>query len=107
MVPPGRCPRLQRLGGRLRTPRPGYDPRRGGGWQPESGRFCGAKSSRPAGWSWLQRHNGMKLAIILEEAHAQFALEYDDTLGRKNRMRLEASTYLNAIREARSFLGIN
>jgi hypothetical protein len=49
----------------------------------------------------------MKLAIIVEEAHAQFALEYDDTLGRKNRMRLEASTYLNAIREARSFLGIN
>jgi hypothetical protein len=49
----------------------------------------------------------MKLAIILEEAHAQFALEYDDTLGRKNRMRLDASTYLNAIREARSFLGIN
>ena len=49
----------------------------------------------------------MKLAIILDEGSDQFALEYEDTLGRKNRMRLDASTYLNAIREARSFLGIN
>lgn len=49
----------------------------------------------------------MKLAIILEESHDRFALEYDNTLGKKNRMRLEATTYLGAIREARSFLGIN
>jgi hypothetical protein len=34
-------------------------------------------------------------------------MEYEDTLGRKSRMRLDASTYLSAIREARSYLGIN
>jgi hypothetical protein len=49
----------------------------------------------------------MKLAIIHEESYAQFAMEYEDTLGRKSRMRLDASTYLSAIREARSYLGIN
>jgi len=49
----------------------------------------------------------MKLATILNESYDQFALEYEDTLGRKNRMRLDACTYPNALREARSFLGIN
>jgi hypothetical protein len=49
----------------------------------------------------------MKRASILDEPHGQFALEYDNTLGRKNRMRLDADTYEQAIREARAFLGIN
>ncbi|HXJ73138.1 MAG TPA: hypothetical protein VNM37_09795 [Candidatus Dormibacteraeota bacterium] len=49
----------------------------------------------------------MKLAIILDEAQDRFALEYEDTLGRRIRMRLDAGTYVNAVREARSFLGIN
>jgi hypothetical protein len=49
----------------------------------------------------------MKLAIILDEGHNRFALEYEDTLGRRIRMRLNRGTYLNAVREARSFLGIN
>ena len=49
----------------------------------------------------------MKRAIILEEGPSQFALEYDDTVGRKNRMRLDALTYDRALRETRAFLGIN
>ena len=49
----------------------------------------------------------MKRAAILEEGQGQFALEYDNTVGRKNWMRLDASTYERAIREARAFLGIN
>src|SRR5262245_56296840 len=101
MVPPGRRPRLQRIGRRLRTRHLRHDPRRGGRRQRENSRFCGAKSPPSVG-PILRRHCEMKLAIILEEGHAQFALEYDDTLGRKNRMRLEASTYSNAISEARS-----
>ena len=49
----------------------------------------------------------MKCATILDQAAGQFALEYDNTLGRKNQMRLDAATYENALREARSFLGIS
>lgn len=49
----------------------------------------------------------MKLAIIVDEGHDQFALEYEDTLGRKSRMRLDASTYERALREARDYLSIN
>lgn len=49
----------------------------------------------------------MKWGIILDEGPEQFALEYEDTLGRKNRMRLDARTYERAISEARSFLGID
>ena len=49
----------------------------------------------------------MKRAIILDQGREQFALEYEDTLGRKNQMRLDAFTYERAIREAKSYLGIN
>jgi hypothetical protein len=49
----------------------------------------------------------MKIARILDQADERFALEYDNTLGKKNTMRLDALTYERAIREARSFLGIN
>ena len=49
----------------------------------------------------------MKRATILDQGREQFALEYEDTLGRTNQMRLDAFTYKRAIREARSFLGIN
>jgi hypothetical protein len=48
----------------------------------------------------------MKRATILDQAAGEFALEYDNNLGRKNQMRLDANTYENALREARSFLGI-
>ncbi len=34
-------------------------------------------------------------------------LEYDNSLGKKNTMRLEAATYEQAIREAKSFLGVS
>jgi hypothetical protein len=47
-----------------------------------------------------------KVAKILDEDGGGFGLEYDDTRGRKNRMRLDARTYEGAIREARSFLGV-
>ena len=49
----------------------------------------------------------MKIAKILDQEADTFAVEYDNTLGKKNRMRLEATTYEGAIREAKSYLGIN
>jgi len=48
----------------------------------------------------------MKIARILDEDGDTFGLEYDNTLGTKNSMRLDALTYEGAIREAKSFLGI-
>ena len=35
-----------------------------------------------------------------------FRLEYDDTIGHKHNARLEATTYEQALREARSYLEI-
>lgn len=49
----------------------------------------------------------MKIARILDQEHDTFGLEYDDTRGTKNTMRLDALTYEKAIREARSFLGVH
>jgi len=48
----------------------------------------------------------MKRATILDEVGGVFGLEYDNTIGRKHTMRLEAATYEQALREARTFLGI-
>jgi hypothetical protein len=49
----------------------------------------------------------MKTARILDEEDDSFGLEYDNNLGQKNTMRLDAATYEQAIREAKSFLGID
>ena len=49
----------------------------------------------------------MKRATILDQDHGTFGLEYDNTLGQKNRMRLDATTYEKAIQETKSFLEIN
>jgi hypothetical protein len=49
----------------------------------------------------------MKTARILDEEDESFALEYDNNLGQKNTMRLDAPTYERAVREAKSYLGIN
>jgi hypothetical protein len=49
----------------------------------------------------------MKTARILDQDDGAFSLEYDDTRGTRNTMRLDALTYERAIREAKSFLGIN
>jgi len=49
----------------------------------------------------------MKTATILDEDDNSFVLEYDNNLGKKHTMRLDAVTYEQAVREARSFLGIN
>ncbi len=49
----------------------------------------------------------MKTARILDQEHDTFGLEYDDTRGTKNMMRLDAFTYEKAIQEAKSFLGID
>ena len=48
-----------------------------------------------------------KIAQIIDLPGDRFRLEYDDTLGRKNSMRLDASTYDGAVQEARTYLGIN
>jgi len=49
----------------------------------------------------------MKLATILDQDDGAFGLEYENTLGKKNRMRLDAVSYERAIREAKSFLEID
>ena len=49
----------------------------------------------------------MKTAIILDRENEGFGLDYENTLGKRNTMRLEAATYETAIREAKRFLGIN
>ena len=49
----------------------------------------------------------MKTARILDEEDDSFGLEYDNNLGQKLTMRLEAVTYERAVREAKTFLGIN
>ncbi len=49
----------------------------------------------------------MKRATILDQERGTFGLEYVDTLGRKNWMRLDATTYEQAIQEAKSYLEIN
>jgi len=48
----------------------------------------------------------MKIGRILDESGSSFLLEYDNMVGRKHTMRLEALTYEAALREARSYLGI-
>jgi hypothetical protein len=55
----------------------------------------------------LQSPKRMKTARILDQDYGTFGLEYDDTRGEKNTMRLDALTYEKAIREAKSFLGID
>jgi hypothetical protein len=49
----------------------------------------------------------MKTARILEEEDDNFGLEYDNNLGQKNTMRLDAVTYEKAMQEAKFYLGIN
>ena len=48
----------------------------------------------------------MKSATIVDQGRGVFGLEYDNTLGKKYNMRLDAATYEDALREARAFLGI-
>lgn len=52
------------------------------------------------------RPTAMKIARILDEPDGSFRLEYDDTLGHKLNSRLDAMTYAQALREARSYLEI-
>ena len=48
----------------------------------------------------------MKRAIIVDQEDDAFGVEYDNTIGTRNTMRLEAATYEDAILETKSFLGI-
>jgi hypothetical protein len=48
----------------------------------------------------------VKIARILDEPGGMFRLEYDDTIGHKHNARLDAVTYEQALREARSYLQI-
>jgi hypothetical protein len=50
--------------------------------------------------------SSMKIARILDEPGGTFRLEYDDTLGQKKSTRLDAMSYEQALREARSYLEI-
>jgi hypothetical protein len=49
----------------------------------------------------------MKIGTILDLENDGFGLEYDNNLGKRNTMRLDAVTYEKAIRESKSFLGIS
>ena len=49
----------------------------------------------------------VKLARVVDEEDDSFALEYENTLGKKNVMRLDAFSYEQAVREAKSFLEIS
>lgn len=49
----------------------------------------------------------LKTAIILEGDDDAFLLEYDNNLGQKNTMRLDAVNYHGAVHEAKSYLGVN
>jgi hypothetical protein len=51
-------------------------------------------------------HNSMKRALIVDQEDEAFGVEYDNTIGSKNTMRLEATNYEDALLEAKSFLGI-
>ena len=48
----------------------------------------------------------IKTARILDQDRGTFGLEYDNTRGEKNTMRLDALSYERALREAKAFLGI-
>ena len=50
--------------------------------------------------------NPIKRATIVDQEDDTFGVEYDNTIGTRNTMRLEAATYEEAILEAKSFLGI-
>jgi hypothetical protein len=51
--------------------------------------------------------HAVKFARVVGESPEGFGLEYDNTLGQKNVMRLDAFTYEQAIREAKSILEID
>jgi hypothetical protein len=51
-------------------------------------------------------NRSLKRAIILDQEDDAYGVEYDNTIGTRNTMRLEATTYENAILETKSFLGI-
>jgi len=63
-------------------------------------------SAPESGLTALQATAPVKVGRILDDNSGGFGLEYDDTRGQKNTMRLDALTYEGAVREARSFLGI-
>jgi len=48
----------------------------------------------------------MKIARILDEPGGAFRVEYDNARGNKQNTRLEAMSYEQALREARSYLEI-
>jgi hypothetical protein len=50
--------------------------------------------------------NSLKRAIILDQEDEAYGVEYDNTIGTKNTMRLEATNYEDAVVETKSFLGI-
>ena len=48
----------------------------------------------------------MKIARILDEEGGSFRLEYDNDLGHKQNMRLDALSYEQALREVKGYLEI-
>ncbi len=48
----------------------------------------------------------MKVARILDEEGGSFRLEFDNDLGHKQNMRLDALSYEQALREAKGYLEV-
>ncbi len=48
----------------------------------------------------------MKVARILDEEGGSFRLEFDNDLGHKQNMRLDARNYEQALREAKGYLEV-
>jgi hypothetical protein len=68
--------------------------------------LCGELRKRSANAHGRKLTFSMKIARILDEPGGTFRVEYDNALGHKQNTRLEAMTYEQALREARSYLEI-
>ena len=68
--------------------------------------LCGELRNRSPNAHCGKLNSSMKIARILDEPGGTFRVEYDNARGHKQTTRLEAMTYEQALREARSYLEI-
>ena len=68
--------------------------------------LCGELRNRSPNAHRGKLNSSMKIARILDEPGGTFRVEYDNARGNKQNTRLEAVTYEQALREARSYLEI-
>ena len=68
--------------------------------------LCGELRNRSPNAYCRKLTLSMKIARILDEPGGTFRVQYDNARGHKQTTRLEAMTYEQALREARSYLEI-